>query len=110
MLGSLPHSLSDSTGQQALRPGSRRPARSPRQDITLGMPCRRVSVGGAAGGTRAGWVSPMRAGSCCGAQDSIWHGAWGVPAWHLPSPAVVVLRSIWGGVGMASPFLAVLPS
>lgn len=46
MLGPLPHSLSDSTGQQALRPGSRRPARSPRQDIAPGMPCRRVSVGG----------------------------------------------------------------
>ncbi|XP_061204801.1 activated CDC42 kinase 1 isoform X4 [Neopsephotus bourkii] len=41
MLGSLPHSLSDSTGQQALRPGSRRPARSSREDIAPGMPCRR---------------------------------------------------------------------
>ncbi|XP_029884318.1 activated CDC42 kinase 1 isoform X5 [Aquila chrysaetos chrysaetos] len=41
MLGPLPHSFSDSTGQRALRPGSRRPMPSPRQDIAPAMPCRR---------------------------------------------------------------------
>ncbi|XP_076197240.1 activated CDC42 kinase 1 isoform X4 [Aptenodytes patagonicus] len=41
MLGPLPHSFSDSTGQRALRPGSGRPAPSHWQDVTPGMPCRR---------------------------------------------------------------------
>ncbi|XP_026710781.1 activated CDC42 kinase 1 [Athene cunicularia] len=41
MLGPLPHSFSDSTGQRALRLGSGRPMPSPRQDIAPGMPCRR---------------------------------------------------------------------
>ncbi|KAM6389238.1 activated CDC42 kinase 1 isoform 4-T4 [Pluvialis apricaria] len=41
MLGPLPHSFSDSTGQRVLRPGSRRSVPSPRQDIVPGMPCRR---------------------------------------------------------------------
>ncbi|XP_054691566.1 activated CDC42 kinase 1 isoform X4 [Grus americana] len=41
MLGPLPHSFSDSTGQRALRPGSGCPTPSPQQDVTLGMPCRR---------------------------------------------------------------------
>ncbi|XP_065700603.1 activated CDC42 kinase 1 isoform X4 [Patagioenas fasciata] len=41
MLGPLPHSFSDSTGQRVLRPGSRCPAQPPRQDVALGMPCRR---------------------------------------------------------------------
>ncbi|XP_050164119.1 activated CDC42 kinase 1 isoform X1 [Myiozetetes cayanensis] len=41
MLGPLPHSFSDSTGQRALRLGSRRPTPPPRQDIAPGMPCRR---------------------------------------------------------------------
>ncbi|XP_064241665.1 activated CDC42 kinase 1 isoform X6 [Passer domesticus] len=39
--GPLPHSFSDSTGQRALRLGSRRPTPPPRQDIAPGMPCRR---------------------------------------------------------------------
>lgn len=54
MLGPLPHSFSDSTGQRALRTGSRHPAPSPQQDVTPGMPCRRVSVGGVSGGHPAG--------------------------------------------------------
>ncbi|XP_074447522.1 activated CDC42 kinase 1 isoform X4 [Larus michahellis] len=41
MLGPLPHSFSDSTGQRVLRPGSGHPMPSPRQDIVPGMPCRR---------------------------------------------------------------------
>ncbi|XP_027503231.1 activated CDC42 kinase 1 isoform X4 [Corapipo altera] len=41
MLGPLPHSFSDSTGQRALRLGSRRPTPPPRQDIAPAMPCRR---------------------------------------------------------------------
>ncbi|NXI71212.1 ACK1 kinase, partial [Anseranas semipalmata] len=41
MLGPLPHSLSDSTGLRALRPGGGHPGRPPQQDVTLGMPCRR---------------------------------------------------------------------
>lgn len=45
MHGPLPHSFSDSTGQRALRLGSRRPTPPPRQDIAPGMPCRRVSGG-----------------------------------------------------------------
>nr|XP_021136238.1 activated CDC42 kinase 1 isoform X3 [Columba livia] len=41
MLGPLPHSFSDSTGQRVLRSGSRCPAQPPRQDVAPGMPCRR---------------------------------------------------------------------
>ncbi|XP_068880660.1 uncharacterized protein [Aphelocoma coerulescens] len=41
MHGPLPHSFSDSTGQRALRLGSRHPTPPPRQDIAPGMPCRR---------------------------------------------------------------------
>ncbi|XP_040469490.1 activated CDC42 kinase 1 isoform X4 [Falco naumanni] len=41
MLGPLPHSFSDSTGQRALRLGSGHPMPSPGQDIAPGMPCRR---------------------------------------------------------------------
>ncbi|XP_071422203.1 activated CDC42 kinase 1 isoform X3 [Pithys albifrons albifrons] len=41
VLGPLPHSFSDSTGQRALRLGSRRPTPPRRQDIAAGMPCRR---------------------------------------------------------------------
>lgn len=55
MLGPLPHSLSDSTGLRAPRPGGGRHGRPPQQDVTLGMPCRRVSAGGeprGTGGTR----------------------------------------------------------
>lgn len=61
--GPLPHSFSDSTGQRALRLGSRRPTPPPRQDIAPGMPCRRVSGGnrwrGAAEDT---WLSLMAPG------------------------------------------------
>lgn len=46
MLTPLPHSLSDSTGLRAPRPGGGRHGRPPQQDVTLGMPCRRVSAGG----------------------------------------------------------------
>ncbi|XP_071898726.1 activated CDC42 kinase 1 isoform X1 [Anas platyrhynchos] len=41
MLTPLPHSLSDSTGLRAPRPGGGRHGRPPQQDVTLGMPCRR---------------------------------------------------------------------
>ncbi|XP_075274224.1 activated CDC42 kinase 1 isoform X5 [Opisthocomus hoazin] len=41
MLGPLPHSYSDSTGQGALRPGTGHPAPCPRRDIAPGMRCRR---------------------------------------------------------------------
>ncbi|XP_039930234.1 activated CDC42 kinase 1 isoform X4 [Hirundo rustica] len=41
MHGPLPHSFSDSTGQRALRLGTRGPTPPPRQDIAPGMPCRR---------------------------------------------------------------------
>ncbi|XP_072789627.1 activated CDC42 kinase 1 isoform X6 [Taeniopygia guttata] len=41
MHGPLPHSFSDSTGQRALRLGSRRPTPPPRQDTAPGMPGRR---------------------------------------------------------------------
>lgn len=50
MLGPLPHSFSDSTGQRALRLGSGPPMPSPQPDIAPGMLCRRVSVGGGGGG------------------------------------------------------------
>lgn len=52
MLTPLPHSLSDSTGLRAPRPGGGRHGRPPQQDVTLGMPCRRVSAGGGAVGKR----------------------------------------------------------
>lgn len=80
MLGPLPHSFSDSTGQRVLRPGSRCPAQPPRQDVAPGMPCRRVSAGGAGRGEQRGapaWASPRGAGSCCGSWVSGWHGARG---------------------------------
>uniref|UniRef100_A0A8C3GD55 Activated CDC42 kinase 1 n=1 Tax=Cairina moschata TaxID=8855 RepID=A0A8C3GD55_CAIMO len=41
MLAPLPHSLSDSTGLRAPRPGGGRHGRPPQQDVTLGVPCRR---------------------------------------------------------------------
>lgn len=63
MHGPLPHSFSDSTGQRALRLGSRRLTPPPQQDSAPGMPCRRVSGGesveGSSGGT---WLSLMAPG------------------------------------------------
>lgn len=59
MHGPLPHSFSDSTGQRALRLGSRRPTPPPRQDIAPGMPCRRVSGGQSVEESRGGHLAEL---------------------------------------------------
>ncbi|TRZ18059.1 hypothetical protein HGM15179_009062 [Zosterops borbonicus] len=56
--GPLPHSFSDSTGQRALRLGSRRPTPPPRQDIAPGM-ARRVSAGEAVQGSSGGHLAQL---------------------------------------------------
>lgn len=83
MLPPLPHSLSDSSGLRAPRMGSSRPGLPPQQDVTLGMTCRRVSVGGDGG---SGGTAPVASPGCLWVQG--WHGVggsrWCSLAWHLP--------------------------
>lgn len=103
MLGPLPHSFSDSTGQRALRLGSGPPMPSPQQDIAPGMLCRRVSAeGGGKGGSRQGGAArrhlarlavPKRGRVLlCGAD---WQLAWGGGCPCMASPLYDICSMLW---------------